>query len=167
MLVALPLALAVTAAGGVSQARIDGWLASSPQIVRTMRQAPDGRQHVHVDVDGADGGFVASDEAVEGVLATGQAVMVVPLLSGGTMGINTTLLFTTLGGKTRFVGYVPSQNGHLDVRIDHGALLIRTPIYGPGSGGNCCPSDFHYERTTLRGIRLVTLKTWTAKAPKY
>ncbi len=151
-------AAAAAQAAGVTQAQVDVWLASSPQIVRTSEHVM-GENRLRVEVSGANGGYVFPAEARTGVLAHGQPVMILPLPSGGSGGVFTTLLFTQLNGRTRFVGYVPSPDGHLDVVLDDGALLIRTPVYGPGDA-NCCPSKLHYERATLRGLRLVTLKTW-------
>lgn len=151
-------------AAGVTQAQVDAWLASSPQIVRTTERVM-GETRERVEVSGANGGYVFPGEARRGVLAEGQPVMIVLLPSGGSGGVFTTLLFTQRSGRTRFVGYVPSAGGHLDVTLDHGTLLIRTPVYGPGDA-NCCPSKLHYERATLRGLRLVTLKTWDGPVPR-
>jgi hypothetical protein len=170
LVVMLVLAASTAVGASTTQAELDRWLASSPQIVPSKQRdlRPDSNLKQQVEIRGSRdvSGWVSPSASVAGSLANGQRVMIVPLISGGSGGTFETLLFTHLGGRTRFVGYVPSPNGHLDVAIDHGALLIRTPIYGPGSGGNCCPSELHYERATLRGIRLVTLKSWTVRAPE-
>ena len=155
-------------AHAATEAQVRSWLASSAQIVRSNEVPPRGSSVKHaIELRGSDvRGWVVPSLALDGALVNGQEVMVLPLVSGGSGGVFTALLFTKLGGKARFVGYVPSPNGHLDIALDDGMLLIRTPIYGPGSGGNCCPSDFHFERATLRGIRLVTLAAWTVPASR-
>jgi hypothetical protein len=89
-------------------------------------------------------------------------VMMVPIVSGGSGGVFTALLFTQIGGTTRFVGTLPSPAGHLGVSLEAGRILIRTPVYGAGDA-NCCPSAQHYERATLRGTRLVTEDRWDVK----
>lgn len=152
------------AAAAATHAEIAAWFASTPQIVRsTAGVLPGSVLQWQVEVRNSSvTGFVDEESAFDGTLTDGQHVMVVPLVSGGTGGIFYALLFTRLGGRVRFVGYIPSENGHLRVTLDHGTLLSRIPVYGPGSGGNCCPSDFRYERATLHGVRLVSLKIWTS-----
>jgi hypothetical protein len=39
---------------------------------------------------------------------------------------------------------------------------VRTPIY-KANDPNCCPSGFHYERDTLRGMRLVKLNQYDTR----
>jgi len=160
---ALAVALLLASAAPLSaatQAEVDGWLATSPEIVRTTEQSPAGKPSTFVRVRGAQsGGFVLPEIAQRGYLANDQEVMIVPLPSGGSGGVFTTLLFTTYQGRRQFVGYVPSRGGHLSIMLEEGNLLIRTPIYGPGDP-NCCPSTLHYERATLKGIKLVTLEQW-------
>lgn len=163
MVLALVL-VAAPAPAGVTRSDVAGWLASSPQIVPShLRDRLPAELHWQVELrsDPDVSGFVSPELASNERLANGQRVMILPLVSGGSGGVFYTLLFTKISGKTRFVGYVPSQNGHLDVTVDRGTLLIRTPVYGTGNGGNCCPSDFDFERATLHGIRLIVLKRWT------
>lgn len=71
-----------------------------------------------------------------------------PLGSGGSGGVFSTLLFTSLAAKPRFIGVIPSKDGHLDVHIERGQIIVRTPIYGAGDP-NCCPSGHHTISYTL------------------
>jgi hypothetical protein len=97
--------------------------------------------------------------SVDGYLSSGQEVMVVPLGSGGSGGVFDALLFIRLGGKIRFVSYIPS-NGHLDIFLVDGILRVTTPNYRNGDP-NCCPASHHYEIDTLHGIRLIKIRNWT------
>lgn len=149
-----------------SLAQLDAWLASSPKIVREKPPIPPTDavrfpRYVSVKGDGSTG-WLSPDLVTDGFLANGQRVMMVPIVSGGSGGVFTALLFTQIGGTTRFVGTLPSPAGHLGVSLEAGRILIRTPVYGAGDA-NCCPSAQHYERATLRGTRLVTEDRWDVK----
>ena len=88
-------------------------------------------------------GFPVRDETFGATLGNGQTVYVVSIDSGGSGGVFVALLWTKIGSKTRFVGYVPSSNGHLDAGFAGGQLVFKTPIYGP-SDPNCCQvNKFH------------------------
>lgn len=117
------------------------------------------RSGLFATVSGSDVGGYVANVSIDGYLNNGQEVMVVPLGSGGSGGIFDSLLFIRLNGKVRFIGYVPSANGHLDIALADGALRVRTPIYRIGDP-QCCPLKPHYEIDTLRGIRLVKLNGW-------
>jgi hypothetical protein len=158
------------AAGAATLAQLDAWLATSPIVIR--RAAPPDAASVdpgfakrarYVIVPGADGrsGWVTPDDVTDGFLADGQRVMAVPINSGGSGGVFMALLFTQIGGTTRFVGTIPSPDGHLSVSVNGGHLVIQTPI--PGGGANCCPWALHFERATLHGIRLVSEDQWDLK----
>ncbi len=159
------IVLAPLTALAVTQSQIDSWLATSLNIVRQKSPSPN-IQKTYVSVKGVEGatGWIDPDTAQIGELANGQQVMIVPIESGGSGGVFTTLLFTKLAGKTRFVGTIPSQSGHLDVYLDSGRIIVKTPIY-KASDPNCCPSGHHYERATLNGIRLVTSERWDDLPP--
>ncbi|MDP9105104.1 MAG: hypothetical protein M3N49_04135 [Candidatus Eremiobacteraeota bacterium] len=152
-------------AGAATLSEVNGWLASTNKVVRTPAPGgmhPDG-QSEYVRVAGTDvSGWVVPGAVGHGFLANDQEVMIVPLVSGGSGGVFTTLLFTRSGGRVQFVGIIPSRNGHLDVSLSDGRLLVRTPVYKP-SDPNCCPSAIHYERDTLRGTKLVKLGSYDAR----
>ena len=145
-------------------AQLDAWLASSPKIVREKPPASAANRSRYVSVKGVDEstGWVDPSLVTDGFLADGQRVMIVPIDSGGSGGVFTALLFTRIGGMTRFVGTLPSPAGHLGVSLEGGRIVIRTPVYG-ASDPNCCPSALHYERATLRGTRLITEARWDVK----
>jgi hypothetical protein len=146
-------------------AQLDAWLASSPKIVREKPPASAAAHFPrYISVKGVDGstGWVDPSLVTDGFLANGQRVMIVPVDSGGSGSVFTALLFTQIGGTTRFVGTLPSPAGHLGVSLESGRIVIRTPVYG-ASDPNCCPSALHYERAILRGTRLVTEDRWDVK----
>ena len=145
-------------------AQLDAWLSSSPKIVREKPPATGAKLPRYISVKGADGstGWVDPSLVTDGFLANGQRVMIVPIDSGGSGSVFTALLFTQIGGATRFAGTLPSPAGHLGVSLEGGRIVIRTPVYG-ASDPNCCPSALHYERATLRGTRLVIEDRWDVK----
>ncbi|GAC1356662.1 MAG: hypothetical protein NVSMB31_17280 [Vulcanimicrobiaceae bacterium] len=134
-------------------------VAATPQITAASKRDSEGR--TTYSVQGAQvGGFIVPDMVDDGYLADGHEVLIVPLASGGSGGVFTTLLWTRTGNAWRFVGYIPS-NGHLNVHIEQGALHVITPVYATGEP-NCCPSKHHYVRYTLSGIHLKQLEEFTA-----
>ncbi len=145
-------------------AQLDAWLASSPKIVREKPPASAARLPRYISVNGVEGstGWVDPNLVTDGFLADGQRVMIVPIDSGGSGGVFTALLFAQIGGRTRFLGTLPSPAGHLGASLEAGRIVIRTPVYG-ASDPNCCPSALHYERATLHGTRLVTEDRWDVK----
>lgn len=88
-----------------------------------------------------------------GFLSTGADLLIIPLQSGGSGGVFSALLFTSLMHEPKFIGVVPSPNGHLTVSISEGNIEVSTPNYGPGDP-NCCPSSRTYLTYALDGIRL-------------
>jgi hypothetical protein len=158
-------ALFVTAADAATMAEVNGWLAATTKIVRIRPPAglrPDANLE-YVSIAGTDvEGSIDPADARRGFLKNRQEVMIVPVESGGTGAVFDALLFTRLGGRTRFVGIIPSPNGHLHVAISGGAIVVRLPIYKTGDP-NCCPSGFHWEHDTLRGLKLVTLKEYDTR----
>ena len=162
---AVAVAIVATMADAATMAEIKGWLATTTSVVRTSPPPgvrPD-RQTVYVSVVGANvEGSIDPAEALKGYLKNNQQVMIAPIESGGSGAVFDALLFTRFGGRTRFVGIIPSPNGHLDVAFANGAIVVRTPIYKAGDA-NCCPSAFHWERDTLRGVKLIKLKEYDTR----
>src|SRR5260370_9485019 len=87
-------------------AQLDAWLASSPKIVREKPPASAANRSRYISVKGVDEstGWVDPSLVTDRFLADGQRVMIVPIDSGGSGGVFTALLFTRIGGMTRFVG---------------------------------------------------------------
>jgi hypothetical protein len=160
-------AVCATSADAATMAEINGWLATTTRVVRTSPPPgarPD-RQTIYVSVVGANvDGSIDPAEARKGYLKNNQEVMIAPIESGGTGAVFDALLFTRVRGRTQFVGIIPSPNGHLDVALAAGAIVVRTPIYKAGDA-NCCPSGFHWERDTLRGLKLIKLEEYDTRRP--
>jgi hypothetical protein len=159
--------IAVESTAGASaavlpQARIEAAFASAKKLHR--RSIPQTAQRwPYYKLDGSDAaGFVNEDTFDYGFLANGADVFIVPLISGGSGGVFSTLLFTAVGAKPRFVGVIPSGAGHLDVHIESGRIIVRTPIYGAGDP-NCCPAGHHAITYTLVHGKLKQLQTYDTK----
>lgn len=160
MLAVIALLLVAPSQLLASTADVLPWLQSAPRIQLSRERAPAGTMMLTASIRSSDAkGFVLSDYITHGFLANGQEVMVIPLGSGGSGGVFYSLLFTRINGAIRFVGYVPSPQGHLDISIAEGNLRIRTPVYSVGDP-NCCPSHHHMQLATLSGISLVTIRRW-------
>jgi hypothetical protein len=159
------VAVSAMSAGAATMADVTSWLATTTKVVR-VSPPPGTRlesQSVYVSVVGANvEGSIDPAEARRGILKNNQEVMLVPIESGGSGGIFDTLLFTRLGGRTQFVGIIPSPGGHLDVAVEGGVIVVRVPIYKAGDP-NCCPSGFHWERDTLHGLKLIKLKEYDTR----
>jgi hypothetical protein len=82
-----------------------------------------------------------------------QDVLIVPLTSGGSGGVFTTVLFTHLSTTPVFAGKIDSD-GHLDVHLAFGMIEARTPVYGPHDP-QAAPSGHKTVRYRLRGTTLV------------
>jgi len=108
---------------------IQQWLHSTTQIT-IHAHGPDssnGLQYIKVrDSDVA--GYILPNYATHGFLSNGQEIVAIPVGSGGSMGVNASLLFTVIGGRRRFVGYIPSPEGHLDVSIREGRLAAAASV---------------------------------------
>ncbi len=107
-------------------------------------------------------GFVSTDSNDYGFLKNGEDLLVVPLVSGGSGGVFTTLLFTSIHQHPKFIGIIPSPNGHLEVSITEGLIDVRTPNYDNGAP-NCCPSSrtdtiYELDGTKLKKLRADTIK---------
>jgi|GEM_PF-5024876 len=163
LLVAFLLFVATpTVAGNLHGAQnVSSLMHSTPQISEQRPSPASGRKLY--TVKGTDaGGFVLVDSVDDGYLANGQEVLIVPLDSGGSAGVFTTLLWTKRGGLWRFVGHLSSVRGHLDVHIQQGALNAIAPLYGTNDP-NCCPSKHNRTIYTLSGTQLKKIHQFTSK----
>ena len=115
--------------------------------------------------EGTIGGFLDTGVARRGKLSDGTKVLILPLDSGGSGGVFTTIVFAQrVGGAPWFSGYVTS-GGHLGVVVNKGRIVATMPDYGP-KDPNCCPSHYYRETYTLRNGKLALLARVTlAKLP--
>jgi len=113
---------------------IGGWSAKTHPYVRVRNS------------EQTAGGAIDPDSASIGRLADGTQVMAVPLVSGGSGGVFTQILFAQPdeSGKPFYLGAITS-GGHLGVNVTYHGVVAISPIYGPNDP-NCCPSK--YERRT-------------------
>jgi hypothetical protein len=148
-------------AGSYAQQHVAGVLASTPQIEHKQPAGSDGKNAFYVVRGTQASGFAIPSLVDDGYLTNGQEVLIVPLDSGGSGGVFATLLYTRVLGKTwQYVGYLPSQNGHLNVHIEQGTLVAVTPIYASGDP-NCCPSKQHHVRYSLVGTKLKQIASFS------
>jgi hypothetical protein len=155
-------AMAAAAADAVTTAEVNGWLASTKKVIRMPSPScGPGCAQQYVRIAGTEiSGWVDSTLVDHGFLQNHQEVMLVPVLYGH--GVGATLVFTRLGGRTRFVRLIPSRNQLVDVLFTGGAIVLRTSIY-KANDEDGYPSGFHYERDTLRGMTLVKLNEYDTK----
>jgi hypothetical protein len=150
-------------AGAATMKEVDGWIAATKNIVRVPSEdcCPGSPVQHFVRVTGTKiSGWIDPTYVDHGFLQNKQEVMLVPVLYGH--GVTATLVFTRLGGYTRFVRAISSRDGLVEVLFTDGAILLRTSIYKPKDEEGY-PSGFHYERDTLRGMTLVKLSEYDTK----
>jgi hypothetical protein len=112
---------------------------------------------------GADAvGYLDTTIVDYGYTRDGLGVLIVPLPSGGSGGVFTTLLFTGTGRVPHYVGKLDSQ-GHLDVFLDQGLINARVPVYGPNDP-QCCPSGHKNTRYRIEGTKLIKIDDFTTHA---
>jgi hypothetical protein len=117
-------------------------------------------------LSGDVGGFLLSEGAHDGLLRDGTSVLAVPLDSEGTGGVFTQLIFArSNGGTFRYVGHLSSDGGHVEVRIEHGAIVVTFPYYGPNDP-NCCPSTSIVDTYAIRDGKLVKVAEKRSAIPK-
>ena len=108
----------------------------------------------YYSVKGSDAeGYVNPAFNDYGFLSSGADLLIIPLQSGGSGGVFSALLFTSLQHRAKFIGIIPSGSGHLTVGISEGNIEVSTPNY-ERSDPNCCPSSWTYLTYALDGIRL-------------
>lgn len=131
------------------------WLATSSDIIVSTEVFPMTQtKQPAVSIRGAQfgGGFI--QPTITGTLKNGQEVAIIPLLSGGSMGVADALVFTKLHGHRKFVGDLPTPGGHLLVNLTAGMIQTSVAIYGMGDS-MATPSKRYVTRYSLNGIRLV------------
>ena len=158
----LVCAMAAATAGAATMKEVDRWLASTAKVIRMPSPGgpPAGTQR-YVRIAGTDiSGWIDATLVDHGFLQNKQEVMLIPMLYG--QGVTATLVFTRLGGRIRYAGLIPSRDGRVEVLFTGGAIVLRTSIYKPNDE-EAYPSGFHYERETLRGLKLVKLSQYDTK----
>jgi hypothetical protein len=163
MTLGLFCAMGTAVAGAATMKEVDGWIASTKNVIRVPSEdcCPGSPMQHFVRVAGTKiSGWIDASYVDHGFLSNHQEVMLIPVLYGH--GVTTTLVFTRLGGHTRFVRAISSRDGLVEVLFTDGAILLRTSIYKPKDEEDY-PSAFHYERDTLRGMTLVKLNEYDTK----
>ena len=127
-------------------------LNSTPGISSSMQ----GGRRVYSLRGVSPGGFVQPTTVDDGFLANGQELLIVPLITGGSGGGFTTLLWARRAGPWSFVGSLQSGSGHLAVYLQNGQINVVTPIY-EGNAPNCCPTKHHHATYALSGTKLMKL----------
>jgi hypothetical protein len=110
------------------------------------------------------GGYVDADSASIGLVAGAVQVMSVPLVSGGSGGIFTQILFArdVQGATPYYLGAI-SSGGHLEVNITYHGVVATYPDYAAGDP-NCCPSKYSTDTYTIVDRKLKLL-SHTAMKP--
>jgi hypothetical protein len=144
-----------------AERNVKALLQTTPALVSAAPAGGSRQRQVRV-LGTATSGFVKSDAVDDGFLSTAQEVLILPLDSGGSGGVFTTLLWTRIARAWKFVGYLPSKAGHLSVYLQRGRLNVVTPIYASGDP-NCCPSKHHHEIDTLQATRLIRLAQFDSR----
>jgi len=138
---------------------LDAALASAKELHRQAVPTLSGQPYYKLGMDNSDGpgGFIDRTSFDYGALVNGADVLIVPMDSGGSGGVFTTLLFTSVRTHPLFVGPINSDTGHLDVHLARGQILVVTPIYAK-TDPNCCPSGHHFVRYALEDGKLVKVE---------
>jgi len=130
------------------------------RLIRIVRANPplavaatDGRWWVSLAKSGDAVGYLDPAIVDYGYQRDNQDVLIVPLPSGGSGGVFTTLIFTHVRTKPAYAGKIES-NGHLDVYLAQGLINARTPVYGPHDP-QAFPSGHKTVRYRVRGTTLV------------
>lgn len=152
--------------------------APTPTALSTaVRPAPTGVQTTTITLHQTDfnqflraeleqtGGTVADKDVVFADLTgDGQDEAVVPIASGGTLGVFQVYVLSPQGSAIKQILKFDPGTGKLVPAIDGGRLVITEPVYGPDDP-NCCPSQL--KKTTFRwdGSMLVPASTETVDNP--
>ncbi len=151
LIAALVLVCALPANANIlTQARLEALVKTSPLL--TIKPIG-GRPYVSVKGDGDALGYLDAAALDYGYQVDKTDVLIVPLVSGGSGGVFTTLIFSTIGRQPAYIGKIDSQ-GHLDVYLSQGVINAVTPTYGPGDP-QARPSGHHTVRYAVHSGKLV------------
>jgi hypothetical protein len=151
LLVSLLLATALPARATIlTQANLEALVKISPQLAI---KPIGGRPYVSVKGDGDALGYLDAAALDYGYQIDKTDVLIVPLVSGGSGGVFTTLIFSTISRQPSYVGKIDSH-GHLDVHLSHGVIDAVTPTYGPNDP-QARPSGHHTDRYAVHAGKLV------------
>ncbi len=161
LIIASQLAAFPASAMTTDAATILALVTSSPQLtVDVSVPAPGGVDHkthpyIRLLRNGRPvGGTLDPESASIGRTSDGIQVMAVPLVSGGSGGVFTQIVFAQNGERAKpfFAGYITS-GGHLAVNIAYHGIVAISPKYGP-KDRNCCPSRYEMRTYTIAGHHL-------------
>jgi hypothetical protein len=134
----------------LTQARLEALVKTSPLL--TIKPIG-GRPYVSVTGDGDALGYLDAAALDYGYQVDKTDVLIVPLVSGGSGGVFTTLIFSTIGRQPAYVGKIDSR-GHLAVYLSQGVINAVTPTYGPHDP-QAFPSGHHTVRYAVHSGKLV------------
>lgn len=149
--VSLVFAAALPARADIlTQANLEALVKSIPRF--TIKPIG-GRPYVSVAGDGDALGYLDAATLDYGYQIDKTDVLIVPLVSGGSGGVFTTLIFSTISRRPSYVGKIDSH-GHLDVHLSQGIIDAVTPTYGPNDPQSH-PSGHHTDRYAVHAGKLV------------
>jgi len=152
------LSLALPARADIVPAsRLVGIIRANPPLSATLT---DGRWWVSLAKPGDAVGYLDPSIVDYGYQRDNADVLIVPLPSGGSGGVFTTLIFTHVRTKPAYAGKIESD-GHLDVYLAQGFINARTPVYGPNDP-QAAPSGHTTVRYRVRGTTLVKVDAFAS-----
>jgi hypothetical protein len=129
---------------------VEALLEQTPQLERT--HAPGNTPSFRIKGTPYDG-LVVRAAVLDAVLADGPEVLVVPLDSGGTGVDFVAPVWAGPAGDWHYAGYIASPRGHLQVFMEGGYIVTRTPVYA-ASDPECCPSASRVTRYTVKSNKI-------------
>ena len=140
----------------------DADILSQSQLLAIVRRSPQlhletigGRPYVGFKNGPSGAGYLDATILDYGQQRDTRDVLIVPLPSGGSGGVFTTLLFTNAKKNATYVGRIDSD-GHLDVHLSAGVLTAVMPVYGPRDPQSS-PSGHKIVRYRIAGKQLVKI----------
>jgi hypothetical protein len=136
----------------LTQQRLEQIVTASPGLTLSHLS---GRAYVSVKGDGDQLGYLDAAALDYGYQVDKTDILIVPLISGGSGGVFTTLIFTTVRRTPAYIGKIDSE-GHLDVHLSQGVINAVTPTYGPNDP-QARPSGHHIVRYAVHAGKLVKI----------